>query len=145
MSEPPSNELALVYRETDPMTIPPKRHVVDTLGDAPESRFTQLHESVEGQSLPPLRPDFVAHLDKVCGLADLTDAQRLHAAMERLAHESPELHTAVVLMAEPKATVRSVGALIGVSGKTACKRHNRGLDKLRAWCRDDSPPSSNVA
>ncbi len=123
----------------------PKLHLVDTLGQAVESRFTQMHEHVEGEALPPLRPDFVEHLDRVCGLADLTDAQRLHAAMTRLAHESPELHTAVVLMAEPKATVRSVGALIGVSGKTACKRHNKGLDKLRAWCRADSPPSSNVA
>jgi len=86
-----------------------------------------------------------AHLDRMCGLSAITDAQRLRAAMARLACEYPDLHAAVILMGQPKATVRSVGALIGVSGKTVCKRHNRGLDKLRAWCRPKSPPSSNVA
>jgi len=123
----------------------PTRHLVDTLSQAPEARFTALHAHIEGKAAPPLLDSFVTHLDQVCGLAGVTDAQRLRAAMARLERECPDLHAAVVLMAQPKATVRSVGALIGVSGKTVCVRHNKGLDTLREWCCSDSPPCTIVA
>jgi len=131
--------------ETGPMTTDPKKHPADTLSQATQSRFTVLHAHVEGKAAPPLLESFVTHLDQVCGLAGVTDAQRLRAAMARLERESPDLHAAVVLMAQPKATVRSVGALIGVSGKTVCVRYNKGLDTLREWCCSDSLPCTIVA
>jgi len=123
----------------------PKLHVVDTLGPAPETRFTQLHELVEGKAAPPLLESFVTHLDQVCGLAGVTDAQRLRTAMVRLEREFPELHAAVVLMAQPKATTRGMGVLIGVSRNTVSTRHRRGLAVLRDWCQSAEPVRDNVA
>ncbi len=122
-----------------------KLHVVDTLGLAPEARFTTLHEPVEGKAAPPLLESFVTHLDQVCGLAGVTDVQRLRAAMARLERAFPELHAAVVLMAQPKATTRGVGELIGVSRNTVSTRHRRGLAVLRDWCQSAAPVRDNVA
>jgi len=127
------------------MTKDPKQHIIDTLSEAPEARFTVLHAHVEGKAAPPLLESFVTHLDQVCGLAGVTDTQRLRTAMTRLEHESPDLHTAVVLMAQPKATTRGVGELIGVSRNTVSTRHRRGLAVLRDWCQSAEPVRDNVA
>jgi len=127
------------------MTTDPKKHPVDTLSQATQSRFTVLHAHVEGKAAPPLLESFVTHLDQVCGLAGVTDTQRLRTAMTRLERESPDLHTAVVLMAQPKATTRGVGALIGVSRNTVSTRHRRGLAVLRDWCQSAEPVRDNVA
>jgi len=62
-----------------------KSRILDTLSQAMEARFTALHAHVEGRAAPPLLESFVTHLDQVCGLAGVTDAQRLRAAMVRLA------------------------------------------------------------
>jgi len=120
-------------------------HILDALGTAPESRFTALHAHVEGGATPPLLESFVTHLDQVCGLADITDAKRLRTAMTRLEREYPDLHAAVVLMAQPKATTRGVGELIGVSRNTVSTRHRRGLAVLRDWCQSAEPVRDNVA
>jgi len=122
-----------------------KKHAVDTLSQVPEARFTALHAHVEGKAAPPLLESFVTHLDQVCGLAGVTDAQCLRAAMARLERASPELHAAVVLMAQPKATTRGVGELIGVSRNTVSTRHRRGLAVLRDWCQSAVPVRDNVA
>jgi len=123
----------------------PQPHIVDTLSQAPEARFTALHAHVEGKAAPPLLESFVTHLDQVCGLAGVTDAQCLRAAMARLERAFPELHAAVVLMAQPKATTRGVGELIGVSRNTVSTRHRRGLAVLRDWCQSAAPVRDNVA
>jgi len=127
------------------MTTDPKKHPVDTLSQATQSRFTVLHAHVEGKAAPPLLESFVTHLDQVCGLAGVTDTQRLRTAMTRLERESPDLHTAVVVMAQPKATTRGVGALIGVSRNTVSTRNRRGLAVLRDWCQSAEPVRDNVA
>ncbi len=122
-----------------------KSRILDTLSQAREARFTVLHAHVEGKAAPPLLDSFVTHLDQVCGLAGVTDAQRLRAAMARLEREQPDLHAAVVLMAQPKATTRGVGELIGVSRNTVSTRHRRGLAVLRDWCQSAEPVRDNVA
>jgi len=142
---PASDALALSYVESETVTRDPKVHLVDTLARAPESRFTQLHECVEGQAAPPLRDAFVMHLDWVCGTGEATDAQRLRLALVRLERERPDLHAAVALMAEPKATVRSVAPVLGVSPKTVCVRHKKGLDILRHWCQEANSSEASVA
>ncbi len=105
----------------------------------------RLTEDVETAIGPKLADPFVDHLDALCGTTDLTDAQRLRAALTRLERERPELHAAVVLMDQPQATVRSVAPVLNVSPKTVCIRHNKGLDKLRQWCHSDAEQHAHVA
>ncbi len=105
----------------------------------------RLTEDVETACGPKLADPFVDHLDALCGTTDLTDAQRLRAALARLERERPELHAAVVLMDQPRATVRSVAPILGVSPKTVCLRRHRALDKLRQWCHSDAEQHAHVA
>ncbi len=105
----------------------------------------RLTEDVETAVGLKLADAFVMRLEWACGTVGRSDAQRLRVALVRLKRERPELHTAVVLMAEPKATVRSVAPALGVSPKTVCIRRNKGLTKLRQWCQDDNPPQTDVA
>ncbi len=107
--------------------------------------FITLHARAEGKAAPPLLDSFVTHLDAVCGTLGRTDARRLRDSLARLERERPELHAAVVLMAVPGATVRGVAPVLGVSPKTVCVRHNKGLDLLRQWRHDDDPSQANVA
>ncbi len=127
----------------------PKLHLVDTLGQAVESRFTQLHESVEGQALPPLRPDFVAHLDRVraqansadaeqaaCDeLADL-DAERKAIALARLEAEHPDLYGVVWLVDYRGMSLRATGRCLKMSHPTVGKHRAVAFAKVRAWCTD---------
>jgi len=121
-----------------------ERHALDTLGEKPEARFIVLHAHAEGKAAPPLLDSFITHLNDVCGLADATDAERARTALVRLGRERPELHAAVVLMSAPGATVRSVAPALGVSPKTVCLRHNKGLTMLRLWCQSDEAARANV-
>lgn len=128
----------------------PKLHVVDTLGDAPESRFTRLHEHGEGQALPPLRPDFVAHLDRVraqansvdaekaaCNeLADL-DAERQAAALARLQVEHAKLYGVVFLTDVRGLSLRATGRYLAMDHHTIVKHRGRAIALIRAWCADE--------
>ncbi len=128
----------------------PRLHVVDTLGQAVESRFTQLHESVEGQALPPLRPDFVEHLDRVRAQAALMDAQdaacdeladideeRQAAAMARLQVEHARLYGVLYLTDMRGLSLRATGRYLGVDHHTVTKHRGRAIALIRGWCADE--------
>ena len=106
--------------------------------------FIRLHAHAEEKAAPPLLESFVTHLDSVCGTSDATDAELLRDALARLARAHPAWHAAVVAMAVPGATVRSVAPVLNVSPKTACMHHNKGLDKLRQWCHSDAEQHAHV-
>jgi hypothetical protein len=136
------------------MTKGPKRHVVDTLGDAPQARFTQLHESVEGQALPPLRADFVAHLDRVRAQANIADAEqaacdelvdldqaRQAVALARLEAEQPLLYGVVFLTDYRALSLRATGRHLGMDHHTVTKHRGRAIGLIRAWCADERQAS----
>ncbi len=126
-------------------------HILDTLGAAPEARFTQLHEHGEGQALPPpLRPDFVAHLDRVRAQAGLMDAERAAcdeladldderkgAALARLEVEQPLLFGVVFLTDYRALSLRETGRHLGMDHHTITKHRGRAIALIRAWCTDE--------
>jgi len=153
-SKPASDALAFIYTETKPMTKGPKRHVVDTLANAPQSRFMQLHESVEGQALPPLRADFVAHLDRVRAQANTTDAkeaacaemadlddERKGAALARLREEHGRLYGVLFLTDLQGLSLRATGRHLGMDHHTVVKHRGRAIALIRAWSTDDRQAS----
>ncbi len=126
-------------------------HILDTLGAAPEARFTRLHEHGEGQALPPpLRPDFVAHLDRVraqansadaqdavCDeLADL-DAERQAAALARLQVEHAKLYGIIFLTDVRRLSLRATGRYLAMDHHTVVKYRGRAIALIRAWCTDE--------
>ncbi len=128
----------------------PKLHVVDTLGLAVESRFTQLHEHVEGQALPPLRPDFVEHLDRVRAQANSADAERAAcdelgdldderqaAALARLQVEHARLYGVLFLTDVRGLSLRETGRYLGMDHKTVRRHRAKGMAHIMAWCADE--------
>jgi DNA-directed RNA polymerase specialized sigma24 family protein len=133
------------------MTKNSKKHTVDTLGDAPQARFTVLHKRVP---LPHgkrqdngLSEAFVAHLcpeedvldaasdSERDELADL-DQQREAVALARLEAEHPDLYGVVWLVDYRGLSLRETGRCLKKSHPTVSKHHAVALAKVRAWCTD---------
>ncbi len=124
----------------------PKLHIVDTLGTAAASRFTRLHDHVEGKTGPPLRADFAEHLDRVCGqgdeyaspdaLADI-DEEMKEAALARLQVEHARLYGVLFLTDIRKLSLRETGRCLKMSHPTVGKHRDTALAKVRAWCVDN--------
>ncbi len=123
------------------MTKNSKKHTVDTLGDAPQARFTVLHKRVP---LPHgkrqdngLSDAFVASLDRpqlrVVRPGDPPMLLSLVDAWARLRGEEPLLAAAVEATVIGERSTDAAAPLLGVSPSTANRRKLAGLVQLTIW------------
>jgi len=127
--------------EHECMTTDPKKHPVDTLADARESRFTVLHKRTplpHGKRQDDgLSEAFVASLDRsqlrVVRPGDLPTSLSLVDAWARLRTEDRRLAAAVAATVIQGQTVREAAPALGVSFKTVATRKSAGIADLAIW------------
>jgi hypothetical protein len=118
-----------------------KSRILDTLGEAPEARFTVLHKRVP---LPHgkrqdngLSEAFVASLDRshlrVVRPGDPPALLSLAEAWTRLCAEDRRLAAAVAATVIHKRSVDDAAPLLGVSPSTANRRKRAGIAQLTIW------------
>lgn len=119
----------------------PKLHVVDTLGQAPQSRFATLHPRTplphNKRQVEPLSDAFMRHLDKsqrrVVRSGDPPVPLSFADAWGRLRTEEPLLAAAVAVTVIGKMTVRDAGPVLGASFSSVARRKGAGLAALSIW------------
>jgi len=123
------------------MTKDPKQHIIDTLSEAPEARFTVLHKRTP---LPHgkrqdngLSEAFVASLDRsqlhVVRPGDPPAPLSLAKAWARLCAEDRRLAAAVAATVIQGQTVREAAPALGVCFKTVATRKSAGIADLAIW------------
>ncbi len=118
-----------------------KRHIVDTLGIAEQSRFTTLHPRTplphNKRQVEPLSEAFTRHLDKphlrVVRPGDPPVPLSFEDAWARLRTEQPPLAAAVEATVIGKRSTDEAAPLLGVSPSTANRRKLAGLAQLTIW------------
>jgi len=118
-----------------------KLHVVDTLGEAPEARFTVLHKRTplpHGKRQDDgLSEAFVASLDRsrlhVVRPGDPPALLSLTDAWARLRTEDRRLAAAVAITVIHKRSVDDAAPLLGVSPSTTNRRKRAGIAQLMIW------------
>jgi len=119
----------------------PKKHPVDTLGQAHQGRFTVLHKRTplpHGKRQDDgLSEAFVASLDRsqlrVVRPGDPPTLLSLAEAWARLRTEDRRLAAAVAVTVIHKRSVDDAAPLLGVSPSTANRRKRAGLAQLTIW------------
>jgi len=123
------------------MALDPKPHIVDTLSQVPESRFTVLHKRTR---LPHgkrqddgLSEAFVASLDRsqlhVVRPGDPPALLSLTDAWARLRTEDRRLAAAVAATVIQGQTVREAAPALDISFKTVATRKSAGIADLAIW------------
>ncbi len=119
----------------------PRLHILDALGQAPQSRFAVLHK----RTLLPhgrrqddgLSEAFVASLDRsqlhVVRPGDPPAPLSLADAWARLCAEDRRLAAAVAATVIHKRSVDDAAPLLGVSPSTANRRKRAGIAQLMIW------------
>ncbi len=123
------------------MTNSSKRHVVDTLGQAGESRFTTLHPRTplphNKRQVEPLSDAFTRYLDKpqlhVVRPGDPPVPLSFADAWARLRAEDRRLAAAVAATVIHKRSVDDAAPLLGISPSTANRRKRAGIAQLMIW------------
>ncbi len=118
-----------------------KRHIVDTLGIAEQSRFTTLHPRTplphNKRQVEPLSDAFTRHLDKpqlrVVRPGDPPVSLSFEDAWARLRAEEPLLAAAVEATVIGKRTVRDAVPVLGSSFSSVARRKGAGLAALMIW------------
>ncbi len=119
----------------------PKRHIVDTLGLAAESRFATLHPRTplphNKRQVEPLSDAFTRHLDKpqlrVVRPGDPPALLSFEEAWARLRAEQPRLAAVVAATVIQGQTVREAAPALGVCFKTVATRKSAGIADLAIW------------
>ncbi len=119
----------------------PKRHIVDTLGQAAESRFTTLHPQTplphNKRQVEPLSEAFTRHLDKphlrVVRPGDLPAPLSFEEAWARLRAEDPPLAAAIDVTVIGRRSADDAAPLLGISPSTANRRKLAGIAQLTIW------------
>ncbi len=119
----------------------PKRHIVDTLGLAAESRFATLHPRTplphNKRQVEPLSDAFTRHLDKpqlrVVRPGDPPALLSFEEAWARLRAEDPPLAAAIDVTVIGRRSADDAAPLLGISPSTANRRKLAGLAQLTIW------------
>lgn len=117
------------------MTTHDRHNAREDEGVAALGAVTEMTERTQTAVGLRLRDDFVDRLD---GVRRPTRAERMDAALARLAREHPLQHEAVRLTAREGLTLRAAAARLGTCHRTVLTRRDAGLEKLRAWCGNDT-------
>jgi len=128
------------------MTKDPKQHIIDTLSEAPEARFTVLHKRTplpHGKRQDDgLSDAFVAHLcperDKPAigdsGVDDV-DIEKA-AALARLKEEHASLYGVLFLTEYRGLSLRATGRCLSMDHHTVKKYRGQAVAHVRAWSSD---------